>query len=64
MISIEECHRILNDETGDEMFTKEEALQLRNFQMELAEIAFLAYSTQEEETDNESKSRRKEGSNL
>lgn len=63
MLSTKECVEILNDESETPMFSAEEATQLRDFLIELSEIAFSAYS-KENDTNDTREFKRKESNRL
>lgn len=63
MLSIEETHRILNSASSEESFTKDEALRLRDFLNEFAELGFDAFNKEVKHNES-SKLIRKKSHNL
>lgn len=65
MLSINECHTILNDGAGEETFSRAEAELLRNFLSELADITFDAFNKKEEhDTDDTNQPTRKKSPDI
>jgi len=55
VLSINECHTILNDGASEEHFTRDEAELLRNFLNDFADITFDAFNKKEEDDKDDTK---------